>query len=411
MRPAAVLRAARHALISARGASARCSPGRTPVPRPGRGRASNSTTAGRRTRNWRCHHPGRQRRAPGRRRHPRQRRPGAGRLRPRQRLAPAGVRAAPRRRAAVSTTSGYLERNDFNYLRYRVAHRVTDLPQDSVLSAHRLAATRCSRRSNDHGVRIADAWAIDLFSDRRDGGNEFFEVAGFTPGHDDLVTRGNGVVDVPGKFYLVFRAVHAAQGPLVDVLERALRRRKGSPARPAARCRWTSTRPTSSATTSASTAKLFAQLQPGLAAVVPAGRGSPCAGQGGRDLLGSYRAEPAAYSTAACSGSSARSRRLRIKMETIALDAQRCRGWELAANGEPAARAGRAQRLQPAQPRLPDPLPLRASRRCRTCTSPTCAAASGFRDQGRDVGGLLGDAFSLRDDEQLFVKLSYRFEL
>ena len=37
--------------------------------------------------------------------------------------------------------------------------------------------------------------------------------------------------------------------------------------------------------------------------------------------------------------------------------------------------------------------------------------AEHFRDQGQDVGGLLGDAFSLRDDEQLFVKLSYRFEL
>ena len=27
-----------------------------------------------------------------------------------------------------------------------------------------------------------------------------------------------------------------------------------------------------------------------------------------------------------------------------------------------------------------------------------------------DAGGLLGDSFSLRDDEQLLVKLSYRFE-
>lgn len=35
----------------------------------------------------------------------------------------------------------------------------------------------------------------------------------------------------------------------------------------------------------------------------------------------------------------------------------------------------------------------------------------GFQDASQDVGGLLGDAFSLRDDEQLFVKLNYRFEL
>jgi len=37
----------------------------------------------------------------------------------------------------------------------------------------------------------------------------------------------------------------------------------------------------------------------------------------------------------------------------------------------------------------------------------------GFDSQAfaQDVGPLLGDAFSLRDSEQLLVKLSYRFEL
>jgi hypothetical protein len=29
--------------------------------------------------------------------------------------------------------------------------------------------------------------------------------------------------------------------------------------------------------------------------------------------------------------------------------------------------------------------------------------------ESRDSAGLVGDAFSLRDDEQLFVKFSYRF--
>ena len=37
--------------------------------------------------------------------------------------------------------------------------------------------------------------------------------------------------------------------------------------------------------------------------------------------------------------------------------------------------------------------------------------ALSIQEEGQGVGGLLGDAFSLRDDEQLFVKLSYRFEL
>ena len=34
-----------------------------------------------------------------------------------------------------------------------------------------------------------------------------------------------------------------------------------------------------------------------------------------------------------------------------------------------------------------------------------------FNEYSKDVDGLLGDAFSLRDSEQLVVKLAYRFEL
>jgi hypothetical protein len=37
----------------------------------------------------------------------------------------------------------------------------------------------------------------------------------------------------------------------------------------------------------------------------------------------------------------------------------------------------------------------------------------GYREEGysEDTGQLLGDSFDLRDDEQLLVKLSYRFEI
>jgi len=35
----------------------------------------------------------------------------------------------------------------------------------------------------------------------------------------------------------------------------------------------------------------------------------------------------------------------------------------------------------------------------------------GFDEFSQGVGGLLGDAFSLRDTEQFLVKLSYRFDI
>jgi hypothetical protein len=301
---------------------------------------------------------------------------------------------------------GYLERNDFNYLRYQLARRFTDLPRDSAYSAHdwRYAV---SRRGNDHGVRIADAFSIDLFSDRRDGGNEFFEIAGFTPGHDDLVTRGNGVVDVPGKFYLYFErftprktrwslywnARYAAEG-------------LAGPARGALSFDFN---PIYYANDNLSFhAELFGQYNPDWLLWCPVG-GSPCAGQGGRDLLGSYRQQLLQLNGAVQWIISAR-QELRIKLETIALDAQALQGWSLAANGEP-------QRVGDGL----DDFSLRNlgfQVRYRYELAPLSnlyvayvRGGSGFRDTGQGVGDLLGDAFSLRDDEQVFVKLNYRFEL
>jgi hypothetical protein len=137
--------------------------------------------------------------------------------------------------------------------------------------------------------------------------------------------------------------------------------------------------------------------------------GAPCEGQGGRDLLGTYRANLLQLNGGMQWIISAR-QELRIKMETIALDAHALQGWSLAANGEPQ--------------RVGDGLNDFSLRnlgfqvRYRYELAPLSnlyiayvRGGFGFRDGGQGVGGLLGDAFSLRDDEQLFVKLSYRFEL
>ena len=95
---------------------------------------------------------------------------------------------------------GFLDRNDFNYARYELSRRITDLPADSPYASHNWRYA-VSRRSNDGGVHIADAFAINRASERRDGGSQFFEIAGWTSGHDDLITRGHGVVRMPARLY------------------------------------------------------------------------------------------------------------------------------------------------------------------------------------------------------------------
>lgn len=95
---------------------------------------------------------------------------------------------------------GFLERNDFNYVRYEMARRITALPEGSRYNSHdwRFAV---SHRANDDGVHIADAFAINRQSERRDGGNQTVELAGWTAGHDDLILRGNGIVRMPAKLF------------------------------------------------------------------------------------------------------------------------------------------------------------------------------------------------------------------
>lgn len=106
---------------------------------------------------------------------------------------------------------GYLERNNFNYLRYDLGHRVTDLPDTSAYSGfdwHYAA----SHRSNDQGERIAWAAAVNRQGNLRDGGNDLFDIAMWSAGQDDLITRGNGIVEVPAKLYAYYERFRPRKG-------------------------------------------------------------------------------------------------------------------------------------------------------------------------------------------------------
>lgn len=106
---------------------------------------------------------------------------------------------------------GYLERDDFNYGRYELRKRITALPE---ASAYRSVDYRgaVSHRSNDRGLHIADAWAFNRQAERKDGGNEFAEIAGWTAGHDDRILRGNGEVRMPAKLFAFYERFRPRQG-------------------------------------------------------------------------------------------------------------------------------------------------------------------------------------------------------
>jgi hypothetical protein len=294
---------------------------------------------------------------------------------------------------------GYLERNNFNYLRYQLSNRVSSLPETSAYASHDFRYA-VSRRANDHGVHIADAWSFDLVSDLRDGGNDFFEIAGFTPGHDDRITRGNNILDVPGKFYLFYErfrprkdrwswywhgryAAEGLDGPRHGALELDLN-------------------PTYFVNDNLSFyAELFAQHNPDWLVWQH------------DNVLGSYRADTLQLN-GGMQWTISSKQELRVKLETIALDARLRRAWEVQADGTPLALDQQdAEEVHDFSLRN-----LGFQIRYRYELAPLSnlyiayvRGGFGMEPLSQDVGPLLGDSFSLHDSEQLLVKLSYRFEL
>ena len=290
---------------------------------------------------------------------------------------------------------GFLQRSNYNYARYDIGRRFTDLPKESIYNSHDWHVA-VSRRVNDDGLKLADVWGVNRQSDTRNGGSEFFNVSGFTAGRDDLITRGNGAVKVPAQlhgYYELFRprkgrwslygnvdyAATGLNGPLHGAFAFDLN-------------------PTYFVNDNLSFyGELYAQHNPDW-----------LLWRGG-NLLGTFKADTLQLNGGMQWTISAK-QELRVKLETIALDAHALQAWRVAPNGTPVASN--------------DPISDFSLRnlgfqiRYRYELAPLSnlyiayvRGGFGFDEFSQNVGGLLGDAFHLRDTEQLLVKLSYRFEL
>lgn len=94
---------------------------------------------------------------------------------------------------------GYLGRNDFNYLHWQVGRRLTGLAQDSAYASHDYRG-RVIGIDNDHGLRLQRQLRLIRSSQRRDGGSEYLQLNINAPRYDDLLTRGNQPLQLPGSF-------------------------------------------------------------------------------------------------------------------------------------------------------------------------------------------------------------------
>lgn len=94
---------------------------------------------------------------------------------------------------------GYLARNNMDYTHWQVSRRQADLPADSAYNSHDWHF-RIDALDNDHGLRLRRQLRIERDSDLRNGANETVTVNVNTAAWDDLLTRGNGALLLPPSF-------------------------------------------------------------------------------------------------------------------------------------------------------------------------------------------------------------------
>ncbi|MGP1666926.1 MAG: DUF5916 domain-containing protein, partial [Rhodanobacter sp.] len=98
---------------------------------------------------------------------------------------------------------GYLDRNNFNYAHWELRKRYTGMSADSAYNSHDWRF-RLDGLNSDHGLRLRRQLRIDRQSSRRNGVNEGISLNLNSAGWDDLLTRGNGALFLPPSFALVF---------------------------------------------------------------------------------------------------------------------------------------------------------------------------------------------------------------
>jgi hypothetical protein len=291
---------------------------------------------------------------------------------------------------------GYLERNNFDYLRYEMKRRVTALPAHSSYRSHDWSYVVSTQR-NAEGDTIFSALQVGRASDTTGGGTESIVLTGLTSGYDDVLTRGNGKVRMPARL-------------LLD-LGRSWPSRKHWGFTTTVNVGQTGLQGVGSSTVKASLQPTY-HVNDDLSFNI----GTTMFMQPdwllwrGGTLLGTYRSRELDLN-AGMQWSTGSRHELRMKLETIALSATARQAWRVQAGGTAVASADALndfalQRLGFQARYRYEIKPL--SYIYVVYSRGGLALADNSADSLRS---LVSSSFSLRDSEQFLVKFNYRFEL
>jgi Domain of unknown function (DUF5916) len=290
--------------------------------------------------------------------------------------------------------AGYLSRNDTNYLHWQFSRRFTDLAATSRYTSKDWR-WRVTAFSNDHGQTVDNQFRMSRESNLRNGSYEYAQININAAAVDDLLTRGHGYVNMPPNFNSYFNYSRPRKGNWSYEVE--LR---------AASIGLAGNDKIGYNAYIAPTYFVSDNLQLSLGAYW--GRTPDWLVWTQENLIGSFDAREA-HVDAGLTWTIGERQELRVKLQAIALDAEAVQPY----------RVDNAGHANPSG----DPLGDFAVRnlgfqiRYRYELAPlsyvyVVYGRGGYRqsEESEGAGRLLGDSFSLRDDEQLLVKWSYRFE-
>ncbi len=292
--------------------------------------------------------------------------------------------------------AGYLGRADLNYAQWEVGRRITDLPAASAYASHNWR-WRIEGLQNTGGTWLQRQFRMSRNSQRRDGGNLFWNVQARTAAYDDRITRGNGAMRTQPGFNGVVSREWPRRGDWQFETEWSLGLRGG----------------VRSDTPIGWSGSFEATRHFGDALNVEVWVGHVMDQEflvwQEDNLVSGFQMNRYDLS-ASLNWNIGTRHELRVKLEALGLDADNPRPWRIDPDG-------RAQ----ASSDVVEPFSLRNlgfQVRYRYELAPlsnlyVVYGRGGFGYDGYAAGAFeqFGDAFSLRDDEQLLVKLAYRFEL
>jgi hypothetical protein len=281
-----------------------------------------------------------------------------------------------------------------NYGHYQVSHRITDLPKDSKYNSMDWR-WRVSGTNNDEGLELQRQFRMSLSNQRKDGGNEFWQTNINAAGYDDRVLRGNGILRQPWNMNLYWERFRPRKGRW------ELYGNFGANNGGIGEHRhwgWSASfNPTFYVTDSFSIYTNFSYE------AIP-----QWVIWQHDNLLGTFKGEIGEFD-AGVNWTIGDKQEFRVKLQALGVNAPLRQAWRAAGDGTPIA--------------TDDPVGdfslsnFGFQIRYRYELKPlsdlyVVYARGGFRehDYADELGNLLPDAFSLRDDEQILVKLSYRFE-